>query len=114
MQYPASRPRTGAATRVRSLVPLVGRLGGGLAFVAPVFLFGPAMALILRCGKCARRLQVRDEDAGKQVRCPACGAVLAVPVPTRPAVPGVVVADPPAAVGSDPQTPPTAAAVAAP
>jgi WD40 repeat protein len=41
MQYPASRPRKGAATRVRSLVPLVGRLGGGLAFVAPVFRFKP-------------------------------------------------------------------------
>lgn len=50
------------------------------------------MPIDLPCTGCRRRLSVRDEFAGRQVRCPACGAmVLAAeppPLPTGPPLPG--------------------------
>ncbi|GEM_PF-7091382 len=50
------------------------------------------MPIDLPCTGCRRRLSVRDEFAGRQVRCPACGAmVLAAPPappPSGPPLPG--------------------------
>lgn len=50
------------------------------------------MPIDLPCTGCRRRLSVRDEFAGRQVRCPACGAmVLALPPappPSGPPLPG--------------------------
>lgn len=37
------------------------------------------MPIELNCSGCQRRLRVADEHAGKQARCPQCGAVMAVP-----------------------------------
>lgn len=42
------------------------------------------MAILLKCGKCGKALQARDELAGKRVKCPGCGTVLAVPAPRAP------------------------------
>jgi hypothetical protein len=39
------------------------------------------MSITLTCS-CGRGLRIRDEQAGKRVRCPACGDVLATPVPS--------------------------------
>jgi TRAP-type C4-dicarboxylate transport system permease small subunit len=53
------------------------------------------MPLLLRC-TCGKPLRVRDELAGKKVRCPGCQALLAVPVegesppPVKPAAPPAV------------------------
>src|SRR5262245_40515880 len=41
------------------------------------------MPLLVKC-HCGQPLQVRDEDAGKRVRCPRCGSALAVPRPATP------------------------------
>ena len=38
------------------------------------------MPITLRCS-CGKTLQVKDEYAGKRVRCPACSDALTVPVP---------------------------------
>lgn len=46
------------------------------------------MPIDLPCSGCRRRLSVRDEFANRQVRCPACGAlVTAAPPPTPPTGP---------------------------
>lgn len=46
------------------------------------------MPIDLPCSGCRRRLSVRDEFANRQVRCPACGAlVLAAPPPPPPGGP---------------------------
>lgn len=37
------------------------------------------MPIELVCSGCGQRLQVREEDAGKQARCPRCQAVSSVP-----------------------------------
>src|SRR5438105_9253846 len=58
----------------------------------------PTMPVAFRC-TCAKLLQVRDQDAGRQVRCPACGAVLAVPLPALPTGSAVAIADTSGAVG---------------
>jgi hypothetical protein len=42
------------------------------------------MPLLVEC-KCGKKLKVRDEHAGKKVKCPTCGATLVAPTPT-PAV----------------------------
>jgi TM2 domain-containing membrane protein YozV len=39
------------------------------------------MPIELRCNECQRRLRVRDEIAGKRIKCPSCQAILRVPVP---------------------------------
>lgn len=39
------------------------------------------MALKIACSKCNARLQVREELAGKKVKCPKCTAVVPVPLP---------------------------------
>jgi len=38
------------------------------------------MAIELPCSGCGQTLRVRDEDAGRQARCPQCGAVTSVPL----------------------------------
>src|SRR5262249_41803158 len=40
-----------------------------------------SVMLSLRGGPCGKDLKVKDELAGKQVKCPACGCVLTVPQP---------------------------------
>lgn len=37
------------------------------------------MAIELICKGCTKQLRVRDEDAGKQARCPECGTVMPIP-----------------------------------
>ena len=52
------------------------------------------MAIFLNCSSCDQKIKVRDELAGRKVKCPACGKVVAVPdaeedeppPPKRPAV----------------------------
>lgn len=39
------------------------------------------MAIESICSSCGQRLSVADEHAGKQAKCPACGAVYQVPTP---------------------------------
>jgi DNA-directed RNA polymerase subunit RPC12/RpoP len=33
------------------------------------------------CAHCGRKLQVPDEQAGKQAKCPGCGQLTAIPQP---------------------------------
>jgi hypothetical protein len=40
---------------------------------------------ILVCGSCGKKLRVKDESAGKRVRCPGCGGIVSVP----PALPEI-------------------------
>lgn len=40
------------------------------------------MAIILRCPECQKQVQVRDDLAGKKVRCPHCKSVITPPPPT--------------------------------
>lgn len=52
------------------------------------------MPIVLEC-VCGKRLKARDEDVGKKVKCPGCGAILVVeaapvhlePVPAEPRFP---------------------------
>ena len=37
------------------------------------------MSQLLTCSSCQKRLTLRDDLAGKRVKCPGCGTVLAVP-----------------------------------
>jgi hypothetical protein len=67
--------------------------------------------LQLRCPACAKLLQVRDELAGKKARCPGCGTIIAMAVPSplqrtppAPAATPVGDLDPPSA--ADARTPP--------
>ncbi len=39
------------------------------------------MPITLICSQCQKPFAARDESAGRKVRCPACGAILAVPAP---------------------------------
>jgi hypothetical protein len=43
------------------------------------------MPISLACPKCQKRLRIKDELAGKRVRCPGCGSLLPVPAPAEPA-----------------------------
>lgn len=38
------------------------------------------MSLLIECA-CGQKLKVRDEFAGKKVKCPKCGKVVTAPVP---------------------------------
>jgi predicted Zn finger-like uncharacterized protein len=40
--------------------------------------------IALTCPSCAKKLQVKDESAGKKVKCPKCGELIKVPVPEIP------------------------------
>ncbi|MCX7427048.1 MAG: hypothetical protein NTW96_15665, partial [Planctomycetia bacterium] len=42
------------------------------------------MPIEFRCSQCGKLLRTGDDTAGKQAKCPACGAIVNVP---RPAVP---------------------------
>lgn len=42
------------------------------------------MPIEFRCPQCSKLLRVPDDAAGKQARCPSCGAVVDVPAPRRP------------------------------
>lgn len=37
------------------------------------------MAIEFRCEKCEKKLKVKDELAGKKIKCPECGAAIAIP-----------------------------------
>ncbi len=37
------------------------------------------MAIEFRCAKCDKKLKVKDELAGKKIKCPGCGSATAVP-----------------------------------
>jgi hypothetical protein len=39
------------------------------------------MAITVTCSSCERELKVKEELAGRKVKCPACGEAIAVPVP---------------------------------
>lgn len=52
------------------------------------------MPIIVDCVRCRRRLEARDEWAGRRVKCPGCGETLTI---ARPAVPLQAGAAPPAA-----------------
>ena len=39
------------------------------------------MAIEARCAKCSKKLKVKDELAGKKIKCPECGAIVAIPAP---------------------------------
>lgn len=42
------------------------------------------MPIEFRCTACGKLLRTPDETAGKQAKCPECGAVMAIPVPAAP------------------------------
>jgi hypothetical protein len=46
----------------------------------PVAPLEPHMPITLNCS-CGKRLQVKDEFAGRRVKCPACGSIAQVPAP---------------------------------
>lgn len=37
------------------------------------------MAIAFRCGECKKKLKVKDEHAGRRIKCPECGAKVEVP-----------------------------------
>ncbi len=39
------------------------------------------MAILISCGKCGKRYSVKDELAGKKIRCKECETLVAVPPP---------------------------------
>ncbi|MBC8116610.1 MAG: RDD family protein [Candidatus Saccharimonas sp.] len=39
------------------------------------------MSILVSCDSCSKQLKVRDEAAGKRVKCPECGGVIEIPVP---------------------------------
>ena len=46
------------------------------------------MPISLSCPECAKPLRVKDESAGKKIRCPSCETIILVPDPnTRPLKP---------------------------
>ncbi|MCX5648949.1 MAG: hypothetical protein NTX40_07630 [Planctomycetota bacterium] len=59
-----------------------------------------------QCAKCGKRLMVKDESAGKRVKCPACGQVLQAPAARA--------APAPAQAPAKPEPPPPAAKAPAP
>src|SRR4051812_3959889 len=56
-----------------------------------------AMPIFVNC-VCGKRLQGRDEDAGRQTRCPHCGKIITLPQESEPEVP------PPEPIPSTPET----------
>src|SRR5262245_16354921 len=74
------------------------------------------MPLVIRCpnAACGKPMQVPDDAAGKQVRCPTCkterpaGAPAPPPPPARPAVPPPAPAARPPAAPPRPAQPPSA------
>jgi len=67
------------------------------------------------CTGCGRALKVPSTAAGKQAKCPQCGAVQGVPLsPTSPVVAGMQVMQPPPPVSFTPSPPSEAAAVVDP
>src|SRR5438477_272796 len=65
------------------------------------------MPQVIRCGKCQMPMQVGDDAAGKQFRCPSCKTVFTVPAVQAPAAARAAVKTPAAAASG-------AAAVATP
>ncbi|MBC8116611.1 MAG: hypothetical protein H7062_19635 [Candidatus Saccharimonas sp.] len=39
------------------------------------------MSIRASCDSCGKQLKVRDEAAGKRVKCPDCGSVVQIPEP---------------------------------
>src|SRR5262245_17075636 len=39
------------------------------------------MPILVKCSECGKSLKAKDELAGKKVKCPGCGNVLAIPTP---------------------------------
>src|SRR5579885_701557 len=66
---------------------------------------GTAM-LTFACTSCQKKLSVKEELAGKRVKCPGCGQVIAAPAAAAPAVTGsrgmTEIATPPPAPGAAP------------
>jgi len=73
------------------------------------------MPIEFRCVQCGRLLQTPDEAAGKQAKCPECGAISPIPIPEQqlrfgplpgagPASPSI--ATPPNGASSIPSAPP--------
>ena len=59
------------------------------------------------CGSCWSKAKVKDEHAGKRVKCPACGSPVAVPVPApvpaaAPIAAGLALSPAPAAAPAPP------------
>jgi hypothetical protein len=51
--------------------------------------------LVVSCPECRKELKIKDDLAGKRIKCPGCGAMFLVPVPSAPAETAVS-ASPPA------------------
>ncbi len=62
------------------------------------------MPIEFRCTQCQRLLRTADDTAGRQAKCPECGAILTIPTPAAPAMPPP--GGPPAPGGAAPPTPP--------
>jgi hypothetical protein len=67
------------------------------------------MAIKLNCLRCKKALRVKDELAGKRVKCPGCQQVLVVPEPAHPsaeveALAAAALSDAPAATAAVPAT----------
>ncbi len=45
------------------------------------------MPIEFRCTQCQRLLRTADDTAGRQAKCPECGAILTIPTPSAPATP---------------------------
>src|SRR5258707_12377633 len=60
------------------------------------------MAILLTCS-CGRKLKIKEEFAGQEGQCPACGATLMIPFPDQ--VPEVALAEP-APVAAVPESEP--------
>jgi len=48
------------------------------------------MAIVVSCGQCGKTLRVPDDAAGKQGKCPHCGALIRIPAPEPPVAEPVV------------------------
>lgn len=69
------------------------------------------MPIEFRCTQCEKLLRTGDDTAGKQAKCPECGAMMAIPVPEAPSTGPVAgspgdfqAAAPPAPFASAPQS----------
>ncbi len=68
------------------------------------------MTIEFRCTQCAKLLRTPDDTAGKQAKCPECGAIMQIPTappsappsatPSQPAVPGGAFVPPPPPPGT--------------
>ena len=45
------------------------------------------MAIEFRCESCSKLLRVGEENSGKQAKCPECGSIATVPMPSQPVAP---------------------------